>query len=111
MGPPADRAKKLDLSAPRGGIGRRQPCSEGALAAATLGIKKNAGMAARRVRLYWDDGTVETPRQPIDAGVTMFVRQAKDGTHSHIARELPDDRRLSLRSASDKPSSSCVGLP
>jgi hypothetical protein len=57
-----------------------------------------------RVRLYWDDGTVETPRQPIDASVTMIVRQAKDGTHRHfevtddldadgyvIALELPDE--------------------
>ena len=39
---------------------------------------------ALRVRLYWDDGTVETPRQPIDAGVTMIVRQAKDGTQRHF---------------------------
>ena len=42
-----------------------------------------------RVRLYWDDGTVETPRQPIDAEVKMIVRQAKDGTHRHF--ELTDD--------------------
>jgi hypothetical protein len=68
-------------------------------------IEENGAMAeALRVRLYWDDGTVETTRQPIDAGVTMIVRQAKDGTHRHfevtedfdtdgyvIARELPDD--------------------
>jgi hypothetical protein len=43
----------------------------------------------RRVRLYWDDGTVETPRQPIDAAVTTIVRQAKDGTHRHF--EVTDD--------------------
>ena len=59
---------------------------------------------ALRVRLYWDDGTVETPHQPIDAGVTVIVRLAKDGTHRHfevtedidadgyvIALELPDE--------------------
>ena len=59
---------------------------------------------ALRVRLYWEDGTVETPRQPIDAGVTVIIRQAKDGTHRHfevtenidadgyvIALELPDE--------------------
>ena len=58
----------------------------------------------RRVRLYWDDGTVETARQPIDGTVKAIVRQAKDGTHRHfevtddldadgyvIARELPDE--------------------
>ena len=39
---------------------------------------------AVRVRLYWDDGTVETPRGPIDAGVRVIVRQAKDGTHRHL---------------------------
>ena len=43
----------------------------------------------RRVRLYWDDGPVETPRAPIDAEVWMIVRQAKDGTHRHF--ELTDD--------------------
>ena len=58
----------------------------------------------RRVRLYWDDGTVETARNSIEAGVTVIIRQAKDGTHRHfavtddvdgegyvIALELPDD--------------------
>jgi hypothetical protein len=58
-----------------------------------------------RVRLYWDDGTVETAHRPIDAAVTVIVRLAKDGTHSHfevtdevdadgyvIARELPGDQ-------------------
>ena len=45
---------------------------------------------ARRVRLYWDDGTVETPHYPIDAAVTMIIRQAKDGTHRHF--EVTDDR-------------------
>ena len=57
----------------------------------------------RRVRLYWDDGTVETAQGPIDASVTTIVRLAKDGTHHHfevpeaidadgyvIALELPD---------------------
>ena len=43
----------------------------------------------RRIRLYWDDGTVETPRQPIDAAVRMIVRQAKDGTSRHF--EVTDD--------------------
>lgn len=61
-------------------------------------------MAERlRVRLYWDDGTVETAHQPIDAEVTTIIRTAKDGTHRHfevtddldadgyiIARELPE---------------------
>ena len=42
-----------------------------------------------RVRLYWDDGTVETARQPIDAAVTRIVRQAKDGTHRHF--EVTDE--------------------
>ena len=59
---------------------------------------------AVRVRLYWEDGTVETPRGPIDAEVKTIVRQAKDGTHRHfevtedidadgyvIALELPDE--------------------
>jgi hypothetical protein len=59
---------------------------------------------AVRVRLYWDDGTVETPREPIDEGVAVIVRLAKDGTHRHfevtedldadgyvIALELPND--------------------
>ena len=59
---------------------------------------------AVRVRLYWDDGTVETAHEPIDAEVTTIVRLAKDGTHRHfevtedldadgyvIALELPDD--------------------
>jgi hypothetical protein len=44
---------------------------------------------ALRVRLYWEDGTVETPRQPIDAGVAVIVRLAKDGTHRHF--EVTDD--------------------
>jgi hypothetical protein len=53
-------------------------------------MEENARMAEpRRVRLYWDDGTVETPRQPIDAAVTTIVRQAKDGTHRHF--EVTDD--------------------
>ena len=43
----------------------------------------------RRVRLYWDDGTVETTRVPIDAEVKMIVRQAKDGTHRHF--EVTDE--------------------
>jgi hypothetical protein len=60
---------------------------------------------ARNVRLYWDDGTVETPHKPIDAGVAMVIRQAKDGTHRHfvvtddidadgyiIARELLEEQ-------------------
>ena len=38
-----------------------------------------------RVRLYWENGTVETPHQPIDEAVRMIVRQAKDGTHRHVA--------------------------
>jgi hypothetical protein len=59
---------------------------------------------AVRVRLYWDDGTVETAHEPIDASVTTIIRLAKDGTHRHfdvtgdfdadgyvIALELPDD--------------------
>ena len=58
---------------------------------------------AVRVRLYWDDGTVETAHEPIDAEVTTIVRLGKDGTHRHfevtedldadgyvIALELPD---------------------
>ena len=44
---------------------------------------------ASRVRLYWDDGTVETARQPIEAGVTTIVRRAKDGTHRHF--EVTED--------------------
>jgi hypothetical protein len=44
---------------------------------------------ALRVRLYWDDGTLETALAPIDATVTMIVRQAKDGTHRHF--EVTDD--------------------
>ena len=44
---------------------------------------------AVRVRLYWDDGTVETPREPIDAEVKVIIRLAKDGTHRHF--ELTDD--------------------
>ena len=56
---------------------------------------------------------METPHQPVDAGVTMIIRQAKDGSHRHfevtddidadgyvIALELPDDRRLSPSPAS-----------
>jgi hypothetical protein len=59
---------------------------------------------AVRVRLYWDDGTVETPHEPIDTNVQVIVRIAKDGTHRHfevtgdvdpdgyvIALELADD--------------------
>jgi hypothetical protein len=42
-----------------------------------------------RVRLYWDDGTVETAHQPIDAEVRVIVRTAKDGTHRHF--EVTDD--------------------
>ena len=34
-------------------------------------------------------GTVDTPRQPIDAGVPMIARQAKDGTHRHF--KVTDD--------------------
>ena len=58
----------------------------------------------RRVRLYWDDGTIETAHGPIDPEVTVIIRTAKDGTHRHfevtenidadgyvIALELPDD--------------------
>jgi hypothetical protein len=57
-----------------------------------------------RVRLYWEDGTVETAHAPIDATVREIVRTAKDGTHRHfevtddidadgyvIALELPDE--------------------
>jgi hypothetical protein len=68
-------------------------------------IEENAAMAdAVRVRLYWDDGTVETAHQPIDPAVKVIIRTAKDGTHRHfevtdgldadgyvIALELPDD--------------------
>ena len=55
-----------------------------------LRIEENAAMAdALRVRLYWDDGTVETTREPIDAGVKVIIRQAKDGTHRHF--EVTDD--------------------
>ena len=59
---------------------------------------------AMRVRLYWDDGTVETAHQPIGVDVKVIVRLAKDGTHRHfevtddvdadgyvIALELPND--------------------
>lgn len=58
----------------------------------------------RRVRLYWDDGTVETAQGTIDSEVTVIIRTAKDGTHRHfevtedvdadgyvIAVELADD--------------------
>jgi hypothetical protein len=31
---------------------------------------------------------VETAHEPIDAGVTVIIRQAKDGTHRH---EVTDD--------------------
>jgi hypothetical protein len=44
---------------------------------------------ALRVRLYWDDGTVEATRVPIDTTVKMIVRQAKDGTHRHF--EVTDE--------------------
>jgi hypothetical protein len=68
-------------------------------------IEENAAMVdGVRVRLYWDDGTVETPHKAIDAGVTVIGRLAKDGTHRHfevtedidadryvIALELPDE--------------------
>jgi hypothetical protein len=43
-----------------------------------------------RVRLYWDDGTIETAREPIDAAIKMIVRSAKDGSHHHF--EVTDDR-------------------
>jgi hypothetical protein len=43
----------------------------------------------RRVRLYWDDGTVETAHEPIAAEVKVIVRLAKDGTHRHF--EVTDD--------------------
>jgi CMP-2-keto-3-deoxyoctulosonic acid synthetase len=43
----------------------------------------------RRVRLYWDDGTVETAHEPIGAEVKVIVRLAKDGTHRHF--EVTDD--------------------
>jgi hypothetical protein len=53
-------------------------------------IVENAAMAEGvRVRLYWDDGTVETTRMPIDAQVRMIVRQAKDGSHRHF--EVTDE--------------------
>jgi hypothetical protein len=42
-----------------------------------------------RVRLYWDDGTIETARAPIDAEATIIVRTAKDGSHRHF--EVTDD--------------------
>ena len=42
-----------------------------------------------RVRLYWDDGRVEEARRPIDAGTTMIIRLAADGTHHHF--ELTSD--------------------
>ena len=42
-----------------------------------------------RVRLYWDDGTVETAHEPIGADVKVIVRLAKDGTHRHF--EVTDD--------------------
>ena len=43
----------------------------------------------RRVRLYWDDGTVETAHGPIGPEVKVIVRLAKDGTHRHF--EVTDD--------------------
>ena len=43
----------------------------------------------RRVRLYWDNGTVETAHEPIGADVAVIVRLAKDGTHRHF--EVTDD--------------------
>ena len=43
----------------------------------------------RRVRLYWDDGTVEAAHEPIGAEVKVIVRLAKDGTHRHF--EVTDD--------------------
>ena len=43
----------------------------------------------RRVRLYWDDGTVETAHEPIEAEVKVIVRLAKDGTPRHF--EVTDD--------------------
>jgi hypothetical protein len=42
-----------------------------------------------RVRLYWDDGTIETARAPIDAEARIIVRTAKDGSHRHF--EVTDD--------------------
>ena len=42
-----------------------------------------------RVRLYWDDGTVETAPEPIGTDVQVIVRLAKDGTHRHF--EVTDD--------------------
>ena len=58
-------------------------------------------------------GTVETPREPIDARVTVIIRQRKHGTQrhfemtndldpdgwQHVARELLDDPLTSPRSA------------
>jgi hypothetical protein len=38
-------------------------------------LEENAAMSEPpRIRLYWDDGTVETAHQPIEAGVTLIVR-------------------------------------
>jgi hypothetical protein len=42
-----------------------------------------------RVRLYWDDGTIETARAPIDAEARIIIRTAKDGSHRHF--EVTDD--------------------
>ena len=46
-------------------------------------------MSERRVRLYWDDGTVEVAHEPIGAEVQVIVRLAKDGSHRHF--EVTDD--------------------
>jgi hypothetical protein len=43
----------------------------------------------RRVRLYWENGTVETAHEPIGADVEVIIRLAKDGTHRHF--EVTDD--------------------
>ena len=60
---------------------------------------------ALRVRLYWDDGTVETARQPIDPGVTTIVRQAKDGTHRHfeVTEDIDADGYVIALELSDEP--------
>jgi hypothetical protein len=42
-----------------------------------------------RVRIYWDDGTIETARAPIDAEARIVARTAKDGSHRHF--EVTDD--------------------
>lgn len=42
-----------------------------------------------RVRLYWEDGTIETAREPIDADARMNVRTAKHGSDRHF--EVTDD--------------------